>query len=187
MARQIFAVGDAIVVSRGLLDLVPDDSVLAFLLARQAAHICWATKAGTRSPFRTAFRAGMQRIRRTPNEEAAADSKAIALLNESPYESGIGEARVFLSQLESESHRFPNLVQARFGAGIFPEGGRLAMKQAGPMTQHDELRFENLYRVSWNRVIVDSEEEEGAQAGSKRSGNQVVVQTSVMKYARWLS
>lgn len=184
---EIFAVGDTIVVSRGLLNLVPDDSVLAFLLARQAAHIALGHTGNVAQTFpKSLFDvkgkkdfAGLG-IHWSTDEEAAADVKALVLLQGSPYKNAIGEARVFLSQLESESHRFPNLVRARFGTGIIPEGGELAMKQAGPFTQHDELRFENRYRVSWNRVIVDSEEE-GAQAESKLPGKDVVVQTSVMK------
>jgi hypothetical protein len=48
---EMFTVGNAIVVSRGLLNIVPDDSVLAFMLARQVAHIVLGHTGTVAQPF----------------------------------------------------------------------------------------------------------------------------------------
>jgi hypothetical protein len=173
---EIFAVGDVIVVSRGLLDIVPDDSVLAAILARQVAHIVLGQTAGADTLFpHSLFDLGAKTtfpglgIHWTPDQEAAADFQAIVVLKGSPYEDGIEKAKAFLSEVKSESPRFPNLVQARFGAGVVPEGSDLATpKQLDTSAAAQGLRFENRYRVSWHREIVRSEEQADRNTPEKR-------------------
>ncbi len=185
---EVFSAGDVIVVSRGLLNIVPDDSVLAVLLARQLAHIVLGHTGGVAQTFSKSLfdlrgkkDFGGLGTRWSPDEEAAADSEAIVLLKGSPFEGAIPKASAFLSQLKSESHRFPNLARARFGAGIFPEGSSLVSKElAKPVPHAEELRFENRYRVSWERTIVDSDEER-SQAERRTREIPVIVQTSQVK------
>jgi hypothetical protein len=179
---EIFAAGNTIVVSRGLLNLISDDSVLAFMLARQVAHIVLGHVINiTQLPDKSLFDLGEKKnfagfgIRWRPEEEAAADSDATVLLQRTPYKNAVANANAFLSQLRSDSHRFPNLVRARFGVGVLPEGS-LANKELKTIAPREELRFENRYRVSWNRVIVDSEAEQKAESPTLEGP--VAVQTS---------
>lgn len=124
---EIFASGDTIILSRGLLNLVPDKSVLAVLLAQQIAHIVLGHGD---LPFRDLLRtlSGETPIRstralrqRAAAENTAANREAMILLKGSVYENGLAEAQHFLSMLHKGEKRFPNLLQARFGTGNIPE------------------------------------------------------------------
>jgi len=164
---EIFSVGDTIFVSRGLLNLIPNDSVLAFLLGRQVAHIVLGHTVKVPQTFPVSLfdleeKRGFEGlgIHLQPAEEAEADSKAIALLKESPYKDTVAETRSFLSELKSESRRFPNLVRARFGTGIFPEGSSFAGQKVAGTTPRKELQFANRYGVSWNCLIVDRQRDD---------------------------
>lgn len=183
---EIFPVGDTIVVSRGLLNLAPDDSVLAFMLARQAAHILLGHAARGQQFLESVFNEPGKKhsarlgIRMRPEQEASADAEAIVLLNGSPYkDAGVG-ARAFLSRLNSGSNRFPHLVRAEFGIGLLPESGALPENNGSAAAEIQELRFRNRYKVSWSRLIVDSEQH--------RSGTQVTIleepATSTMSSAK---
>jgi hypothetical protein len=181
---ELFAAGNAILVSRGLLNIVPDDSILAYMLARQVAHILLGHTGSTVQPLsKSLFDLGGKKdfggfgIGWKPDEEATADAKASLLLKGTPYESAVPRASAFVSQLKAESHRFPNLVRARFGVGIMPEGSSLTNRQVGKIQYGEELRFENRYGVSWNRVIIDSEEQR-AQFESRAPDTAVSVHTS---------
>jgi hypothetical protein len=185
---EIFAVGDTIIVSRGLLNLVPNDSVLALLLARQVAHIVLGhTGSVARSFPKSLFDVERKKdfvglgIHWSPEEESAADSEAIALLKDSPYKSAVESASAFLLQLRSESHRFPNLLRARFGVGLMPDGSSMASKEhSEAIASGENSRLEDRYRVSWNQVITDSEGE-GTEAKVTTLKKPLADQISVAK------
>ena len=105
----------------------------------------------------------------------------VILMRGTQYDNAVADTAVFLSELKSQSRRFPNLVRSRFGVGVIQEGSSLASKQqVGTVVQGENLQFKNRYGVSWNRVVIDSEEEsEHAEGQSlKRPG---ALQTSVAK------
>jgi hypothetical protein len=172
---EMFAVGDVIVVSRGLLNVIPDDSVLAVMLARQVAHIVLGhTRIADSFPHSLFDRqekkdfAGFG-IRWRPEQERATDLETAVLLKGSIFENAVANMSAFLSALESQSHRFPNLALPRFGAGVIREASKPASKEK-PETGN--LRFENRFRVSLNRVIIGPEEERESAEG--RTMNQPV-------------
>jgi hypothetical protein len=164
---EIFAVGDVIVVSRGFLNIVPDDSVLAVLLARQVAHIVLGqTNLALRPLVRSLFDERAKRdgtdleIGWTRNQETAADEEALLLLKGSPYEDAIVNTRAFLLQLMAGSRRFPNLVEARFGASVVSAESFAASEGANTREPEFSVQLKNKYRVSWHREIVALEAHE---------------------------
>jgi hypothetical protein len=52
---------------------------------------------------------------RTPEEEAAANSKAIQILNNSPYKNQLGNAGLFLQALDARQKEIPNLISGHLG------------------------------------------------------------------------
>jgi hypothetical protein len=180
---EMFAPGDVIVVSRGLLNIVPDDSVLAVMLARQVAHIVLGHARITDSFPQSLFDRQRKEdfegfgIHLRPEEEAAADSESEILLKGSIYESAVANTSAFLSALKSQSHRFPNLALPRFGAGVISEERKPVSKER---LEAGTLRFENRFRVSLNRVIV-SPEEEGEYAEGRTVNKPMAINTSVQK------
>jgi len=163
---ESFSVGNVVILSRGLLDIVPNESVLAVLIARQVAHVVLGQSNGPSRAFHDGIFELQGRsdfpglgIQRTPDQETAADQEAVVLLNGSPYRDAIETTKMFLSQLKAASHRFPNLLRARFGTEIIPVGSSFATPQptSSPLTPKNMLFLRNQYGVSWNGAVVSPE------------------------------
>jgi hypothetical protein len=121
---ESFNVGHTIVVSRGLLDVLPDEASLAMVLSHELAHIALGHAVNTKYAFtdRMLFpdEKVIQKIgvQRTESEEDAADKKALELLAKSPYKDKLQNAGLFLRALENRSHELPSLINPNFGNRI---------------------------------------------------------------------
>ncbi len=121
---ESFSIGHTIVVSRGLLDVLPDEASLAMVLSHELAHVVLGHKFDTRLAFNDrmffADQDAFARLdfRRTPAEETAADTKALELLKNSPYKDKLGNAGLFLKALQEAAPRMPNLIRPHIGDGI---------------------------------------------------------------------
>jgi len=115
---ESFAVGHTIVVSRGLVDVLPDEASLAMVLASELAHITLDHRTDTRFAFsdQTMFEEQqiLQRLRfnRPPPEITAASQEAVKMLARSPYKDKLANAGLFLKALGSRAPGLPNLIQA---------------------------------------------------------------------------
>lgn len=118
---ETFAIGHTIVLSRGLLDVLPDEASLSLVLAMELAHIALAHPTRTEYAFndRTMVQdeAVLDRFRfaRTEQEVAAAMKKASEMLAKSPYKDKLGGAGLFLKALQQKSPGLPRLIQATLG------------------------------------------------------------------------
>jgi hypothetical protein len=119
---ESFTIGHTIVISRGLLDVLPDESSLAMVLAHELGHIALGHRLDTKYAFgdRMVFpdEQSFQRIQlaRNPQEEEAADKKAVEFLQNSPYKDKLGNAGLFLRALESHSKQLSGLITPQFGS-----------------------------------------------------------------------
>jgi hypothetical protein len=119
---ESFTVGHTIVVSRGLLDVLPDEASLAMVLAHELGHIVLGHRLDTKYAFgdRMVFpdEETFNRIQlaRDPHEEEAADKKAIEFLRNSPYQDKLANAGLFLRALEAHSKQLPALITPQFGS-----------------------------------------------------------------------
>jgi hypothetical protein len=125
---ESFTVGHTIVLSRGLIDVMPDEASLATMLAFQLSHIVLGHRLDSTYAFfdqiivdeKDTFRHfGFQR---TPEEEKAASEEAIKLLNNSPYKNQMGNAGLFLSALEARQKEIPNLISGHLGNRVLVIG-----------------------------------------------------------------
>jgi hypothetical protein len=118
---ESFSIGHTIVISRGLIDTLPDEASLAMILAHELGHVILAHAIDTRWAFsdRMIFSddQAFQRLdfHRDPAEEQAADQKAVELLQKSPYNGKLSEGGLFLRALAARSKDLPNLVTAHLG------------------------------------------------------------------------
>ncbi len=118
---ESFTMAHTIVISRGLIDTLPDEASLAMVLAHELGHVVLGHAIDTRWAFsdRMIFSddQAFNRLdfRRTPLEEQAADQKAVELLQKSPYAGKLNEGGLFLRALASRSKELPNLVTAHLG------------------------------------------------------------------------
>lgn len=118
---ESFTVGNTIVLSRGLLDVLPDEASLAMMLSHELAHIALGHSVNTKYAFsdRLIFpdEDVMQKIgmRRNDADEENADKKAVELLRNSPYKDKLASAGLFLKALQARSHDLPWLINPNFG------------------------------------------------------------------------
>jgi hypothetical protein len=123
---EMFHSGNTILVSRGLLDMVPDKSTLAVLLTHELAHMLLEGPAGdpaeyTRSLFEYDGLGEFPRlvaVQHNEEGETAAAKETCNLLKDSPYLAAMNGALAFVSQLATQSAQIPSLTRARFGAGL---------------------------------------------------------------------
>ncbi len=132
---ETFSVGNTIVVSRGLIDVLPDEGSLAMVLAHELAHIVLGHNLGSQYAFNdrmlfsdeaTYNNLGFKHI---PEEEAAADKKAIEMLKASPYAQKLESAGLFIKALQARAPQLSALLQAHLGNNIAENGTVTRMAQ----------------------------------------------------------
>ena len=141
---ESFTVGHTIVVSRGLLDVLPDEPSLAMVLAHELGHIALGHTLDTKYAFgdRMVFpdEEAFSRIQlaRDAHEEEEADKKALEFLQNSPYKGKLASAGLFLRALETRSRELPSLITPQFGSRMAKKDSVLRMSsllQSAPTLQ----------------------------------------------------
>jgi hypothetical protein len=118
---ESYTVGHTIVLSRGLIDVLPDEASLATMIAHELGHVVLGHRLDSSFAFfdqlliddKETFR--HFGFARTPDEEKAANTKALQILANSPYKSQLGNAGLFLTALETRSKEIPNLISPHLG------------------------------------------------------------------------
>ena len=148
---ESFTIGHTIVLSRGLVDVLPDEASLAMIIAHELAHITLGHRIDTKYSFNDrmlfedpeAFR--RIQLKRDPNEEMAADKKAAELLRNSPYKDKLGNAGLFLKAVDQRAGQLDRLLVSHVGNAMVKgaEVKRMAeLKQVAPpldMTKLDQI------------------------------------------------
>jgi len=118
---ESFTIGRTIVLSRGLLDVLPDEASLAMVLAHELSHIVLGHHVDTKLAFNDKlFFADEDSFKsldfkHTPAEEEAADNKALELLKNSPYKDKLGNAGLFLKALQEKAPELRHLIRPHLG------------------------------------------------------------------------
>ena len=145
---ETFSVGNTIVISRGLIDVLPDEASLAAVLAHELAHIVLGHNLGSRYAFNdrmlfsdesTYENLGFKHI---PEEEQAADKKAIELLKASPYGQKLDNVGLFLKALQAQAPALGALLTTHLGNPLVENGTvtRLAeLSKQGPALDNAKL------------------------------------------------
>ena len=145
---ETFSVGNTIVISRGLIDVLPDESSLAMALSHELAHIVLGHNLGSKYAFNdrmlfsdesTYQNLGFKHI---PEEETAADKKAIEMLKNSPYAQKLDGAGLFLKMLNTRAGALNALLTAHLGNN---------MAEASTVTRMSQL-MGSAPQVDWNKL-----------------------------------
>lgn len=121
---ESFTIGHTIVISRGLLDVLPDEASLAMVLAHELSHIVLGHPFDTKLAFNDRLffpdEDSFQRMdfKRRSADEDAADAKALELLKNSPYKDKLGTAGLFLKALQQNAPELPNLIRPHLGDSV---------------------------------------------------------------------
>ena len=119
---ESFIVGRTIVMSRGLIDVLPDEASLAMVLGHELAHVALGhLLVDTKFAFADRLMipdtqvVPTLRFNHTLAEEAAADEKLLELLGKSPYQDKLATAGLFLKAIQASAKALPNLIQPHVG------------------------------------------------------------------------
>ena len=124
---ETFSIGHTIVISRGLIDVLPDETSLALALAEELSHIALGHPTPTRFAFSNqtmladAELLHNLRLERTPTQMEAAGAKTLELMNLSPYQRS-PTAGLFLKALASRAPALPHLLAANLGNQVANPG-----------------------------------------------------------------
>ena len=131
---ESFAIGHTIVVSRGLIDVLPDEASLAMVLAHELGHVLSGHELDTRFAFGNQVLVGDRQamdflFERDPQEEREADRHAVELLRTSPYAEDLGTAGLFLRALTAHASELPSLIRPHFGNRMTEDGDLIRMQE----------------------------------------------------------
>jgi hypothetical protein len=124
---ESFTLGHTIVLSRGLIDVLPDEASLAAIIAHELAHVVLGHRMDSQYAFfdqlliddKDSFR--HFGFARTPEEEAAANQKGAELLTtalKNPQVAKVWQlnnASLFFRALQTRQKEIPNLISAHLG------------------------------------------------------------------------
>jgi hypothetical protein len=139
---ESFSIGHTIVMSRGLLDVLPDEASLATILAQELANIIVTKPTTDQWGFNDTTNVSTVEalehfsFRDSPDQVQMASTKALELLKNSPYKDKLGNAGLFLKELDDESKNLPALVNAHLGNRVFLAGQLIS---SAPALQPDKL------------------------------------------------
>jgi len=135
---EMFSVGSTIVLSRGLIDVLPDEESLAAILAHEVADAMLPKPYQDEYGFSDILRLlPTEVIKRLSFEGEKSEStqnseKAWELLKKSPYAPNLSKAGLFLAQLQSKAKQLKQLISPRLGNPVFFSSQLL---QAAPALQ----------------------------------------------------
>ena len=145
---ETFSVGNTIVISRGLVDVLPDEASLAAVLAHELAHIVLGHNLGSKYAFNDRMLFGDDStyqnlgFKHIPEEEQAADKKAVELLKNSPYAQKLDNVGLFLKALQLRAPQLNALLTTHLGNPL-AEGGTVnrlsALSTQGPALDNSKL------------------------------------------------
>ncbi|MXW36679.1 MAG: M48 family metalloprotease [Acidobacteria bacterium] len=149
---ESFTLGRTIVLSRGLIDVLPNEASLAMMLAHELAHVVLGHKTiDTRFAYADRLMLsdpeflGQLGFGRGAEIDNAADTLAIEVLENSPYAERLPEAGLFLRIVTLRASSLPNLILPHVGDVIIDGENNVRMKEL--MLRSPELRTDDLAQV----------------------------------------
>ena len=149
---ESLAVGNTILVSKGLVDVLPSEEDLAAVLSFQLAQIVLGHQIDTRYAFddRLLFpdEASFQQIRMSHSEQEDIDSakKAAELLHNSIYQDKLRNVSLFLAQLQAREKNLSALMTPRMGDSMVKRDGTAWLSEVSK--EPAQLDMDNLAQIA---------------------------------------
>ena len=150
---ESFSLAYTIVLSRGLIDVLPDEPSLAMILAHELAHITSPHKLNTQYALADGMDVPDEKLlasmdlARDRQDEAAADAKGMEFLKNSPYKDNLGQAGLFLQAAARAARRSPHLFGPHLGNGL-TEGSHELIRMAALTTGAPTLSPKNVDQIA---------------------------------------
>jgi hypothetical protein len=161
---ESFTIGHTIVLSRGMIDVLPDEASLAMILAHELAHIALGHGIDTKYAFsdRMFFKdedtfSGVN-LKYKEKEEIEADRQAAEYLKNSPYKDKLGSAGLFLRAVNERAGQLNHLLLAHIGNTIVKDSS--VKRMADLMQSAPQLEMRKVDQIAalplGGRVRVDA-------------------------------
>jgi hypothetical protein len=161
---ESFTVGRTLVLSRGLIDVLPDEGSLATMLAHELSHVILGhplidTKFAFADRLMVSDADLLETLQfhRSPRDEAAADQRVLELLAKSPYRESLSATGLFLRMIAQQAPRLPRLIRPHIGDQI--AGGEQWKRFDELMAQAPALAPQSLEQIAalplGARIVVD--------------------------------
>jgi hypothetical protein len=130
---ESFSLAYTIILSRGLIDVLPDEASLAMVLAHELAHIALGHKLDPKFAFNDRLIVSDEQLlssldfTRPQVDEVAADAKGIEFLKSSPYKDNLAQAGLFLRAAIDAAPRVPHMFGAHMGNGLTQDNKMIRM------------------------------------------------------------
>jgi hypothetical protein len=124
---EIFSVGSTVVLSRGLIDVVPDEAAMAAMLAHGLADAMLPKPYQDQYGFSDIMRFTATEVLKhltfedEKSETTEISRKALELLKKSPYAAKLDSVGLFLTQLRSVSKQLKHLISPQLGNEVYFE------------------------------------------------------------------
>jgi hypothetical protein len=121
---EVATIGHTILVSRGLLDALPNEAALAMVLAHALAHAALGHELDSSFAFNDRMVVpSLQQLplfdfKHSPEQEREAEELGLKILANSPYKDDLAEAGLFLKALARYGRKIPNLTKANLGESL---------------------------------------------------------------------
>ncbi len=121
---EVATIGHTILISRGLLDALPNEAALAVILSHALAHAALGHDLDSTFAFNDRMVVpSLQQLplfdfKHSAEQESAADALALKILANSPYKENLAEAGLFLKALAKYGRKIPNLTKATLGESL---------------------------------------------------------------------
>jgi hypothetical protein len=159
---ESFTIGHTIVMSRGMIDVLPDEASLAMILTHELAHIILGHRLDTKLAFNDRMFFPDERtfermdFARDHGEEEAADKKAVELLSNSPYKDKLSNAGLFLKAVQARAPALKNLIRAHLGDSLLNGGATRMSSLMTASPQFDPKKADQVAALPLGgRVRVD--------------------------------
>jgi hypothetical protein len=149
---ESFSLAYTIVLSRGLVDVLPDEASLAMVLSHELAHIALGHKLDPKFAFNDRLIISDEQLlsaldfTRPQTDEAAADAKGIEFLKSSPYKDNLGQAGLFLRAATEAAPRVPHMFGAHMGNGLTQDNK--LMRMSALTSSAPELKARSVDQIS---------------------------------------
>jgi hypothetical protein len=161
---ESFTLRYTVVLSRGLLDVLPDEPSLAMMLAHELGHVVLGHRLDTKYAFndrqlvRDEELLAILDLARDKQDEAAADAKALEFLRNSPYKDKLGSAGLFLRAAAAAAPNMPHLFGPHLGNRLATRQGAIRMAALmGGAPALQKTRLDQIAALPLNsRVQVDA-------------------------------
>lgn len=122
---ESFSIGHTIVLSRGLIDVLPDEASLAAVISQDLADIIITQPLMDQYGFNDVTNVSSLEVlnrfsfRLSPEQVEQSAQKATQLLEKSPYKDKLANAGLFLKQLSAQSKALSSLINPSLGNGVY--------------------------------------------------------------------